>query len=69
MKTISEVFTLEVSTNFKVHITARNYNSNLICFNGEPDHQVNSDDLRKIADFLIETANKIDLDNDFKNIK
>lgn len=63
MKNITETFPLKLSKDLTCFVTARNYNSHYIGFsNGLKDAHMTTDQMRKVAEHLIESADKIDND-------
>ncbi len=65
MKIIEEKFTIKFGDGQYFHITARNYNRHKICFSGLDLICLSTDDMRIIANHLLQTATIIDADKDF----
>lgn len=64
-KTIEQEFSKVIKTGNEINITARNYKTHLIRFIGNL-WEIETSNLRDVAKFLTETADKIDADPDFK---
>lgn len=65
MKTIEEVFSIKLDKK-SFYIVARNYNDHKMNFESHGSECLNTDEMRKLGKFIIETADKIDKDEDFK---
>ena len=62
MKNIEETFAVKFGTDNRLSITARSFNQHIIGLHG---NSINTKGMITIAEFLIETAKRIDADKDF----
>ena len=63
-KQITETFTIKLHGN-NYHIEARNYNDHRISIDGEKACLLTVSEMRELAKYILETADKIDSDKDF----
>lgn len=67
-KTIEQLFSFPFKGSFmdELFIKARNYNSHLLSTSGSGQIPITVEQMKNLGNWLIETANKIENDKDFK---